>query len=228
MNLIVRPLERWPREFTPASRRKSRPFMRSNSTDAWRREAIPWADTVELLERELRFLRVTTAVLQLAIAERDVRHDGWVRADARPSHPGAIVAFEAPGKGPLSYACDAFDHWHDNVRGIAKGLEALRLVQRYGIAASGEQYVGWRAIGSGTPMPAATMTLEAAARFLIEHGEFGGEEASVEDLLDAGPDVIGAYYRAAAKKLHPDAGGDPVAFRRLGDARDLLLAHIAA
>jgi hypothetical protein len=34
--------------------------------------------------------------------------------------------------------------WQDNLRAVALGLEALRRVERYGIAQRGEQYAGWR------------------------------------------------------------------------------------
>ena len=40
----------------------------------------------------------------------------------------------------------------------------MRKVERYGITKSGQQYTGWKQLGSGTPMPAAEMTVEEAAR----------------------------------------------------------------
>src|SRR5205807_7195892 len=101
------------------------------------------------------------------ITERDLRIDGEVRADARLKHPGVIVSFIHPQVGPVIFACDKWTTWQANARGIAKGLEALRLVDRYGITQSFEQYRGWKALPSGIPMPAGEMTVEEAAKYLI-------------------------------------------------------------
>lgn len=228
MRLVHRPIEVWPGEPTPAHKRQRSPFTtRDTSSEwSWRRKDVPLSDTLELLDRELRALGVRDeAVLQVAVRERDLRLDGQLRADARPEHPGIILNFKSR-HGELSYACDTFTTWQANLRAIAKGLEALRLVDRYGIG-QGRQYTGYRAIGAGTPMPAAAMTVEDAARFLIEHGEWGDVSATVDEILDAGSDVRAAYFREAAKKLHPDAGGNPELFKRLVEARDLLEKEIA-
>ena len=72
------------------------------------------------------------------------------RANASPKSPAVVIAFESK-HGPLQYATDAFTHWQANVRAVALGLEALRRVERYGITKHGEQYTGWKQLGSGTP-----------------------------------------------------------------------------
>lgn len=217
MILRVRPIETWPGELT--KRRQTSPF------------SATYSDTLIILERELDALGSTEVVVQLAVTERDCRLDGALRADARPTHPGVIVSFETKRHGKLSYPCDTFDPssyrrqegWHQNLRAVALGLEALRKVQRYGIANTGQQYQGWKALGAGVPMPAAAMTVEDAARFLIEHGEWGGTPATVDDIVEAsGTPVVTAYFREAAKKLHPDNGGDAALFARLTEARELL------
>lgn len=112
--------------------------------------------------------------------------------------------------------------WQHNLRAIALGLEALRTVERYGIAERGQQYAGYRELGAGMAMGPATMTVEQAAAFLVEHGEFGGTPADPDELIGA-PDAVAAYFREAAKRLHPDVGGDAELFKRLTEARDLLL-----
>ncbi len=116
--------------------------------------------------------------------------------------------------------------WKENLRAIALGLEALRKVERYGIAERGQQYAGYRELPCGIELGRA-MTLEEAAEFLIEHGETGGVRATVDEFLDDGPfgpQIRAEYFRAAAKKLHPDAGGDPDLFRKLTEARELVEA----
>lgn len=233
MRLTTRPIEAWPGDLTPEGRRQVAQFSAS------------WSDTQLLLEREVRFLTEGDqrhVVLQLAITDRDVRNDGWIRADARPEHPGVIVSFDSL-HGPLRYSTDRFSHasfsvrkgqpgscrwtteripgWQCNVRAIALGLEALRKIDRYGIASGGEQYHGWRALGAGTPMPAAQMTVDEAARLLCDAtmttiGEDASDIARVSVLAMS-------LWREAAKVHHPDAGGDPEMFRRLTEARDVLI-----
>lgn len=170
-----------------------------------------WTETCDLLNREVRHLGANTYVLMLDVTESDIRQDGAVRATARPSAPAAAVAVESRTKGSLLFTCGRFNHWQDNVRAIALGLEALRKVDRYGITESDEQYRGWQALPPGTPMPAAKMTVEDAARFIV----------SVSD-GDPNTESYDSMYRRAAMKLHPDHGGNAADFDRLTEARSLV------
>lgn len=226
--LIARPIEAWPGQLTPDRDRELARF------------SAPWSDTVDLLDREVQMLGADEVVLQLAISERDCRNDGWIRADAKPKHPGVIVTFDSDA-GPLRFSTDRFSGasvwkpggtqrtpgWQCNVRAVALALEALRKVDRYGIGSGREQYVGWNALppGQSTAMGPARMTADAAARLLAEHA--ASSEAMVAGLtaklLTGGGDGVRLAYRVAAKRHHPDAGGDPETFRRLTEARDLLL-----
>lgn len=228
MRVIARPIDLWPGE--PTKHRVSAQFT------------AEWGDTLDLLEREVRALQKygrdpgVEVIMQLYLSERDCRLDGGIRANASPTGPGAIISFDSM-HGPLRYWADKYDSggymgsrrrmpgWQANVRAIALGLEALRKVERYGIAHRGEQYTGFGALPpGGIPMSAhvETMTVEDAARFLIKHGKFDdGDSTPVKNLLESDV-VVDAYYRAAAKRLHPDAGGDPEMFRRLVMARNLL------
>jgi len=139
-----------------------------------------------------------------------------------------VISFESK-YGFQSYHCDRFDHpsfarrsdspWKSNVRAIALGLEALRKVERYGIADSGQQYRGWQALGSGAPMPAATgMTHIEARDFIVDQSNWMGEF----DPYDAG--LIGMAYKMAAKLLHPDRStGDAELFKQLEEAKRVLI-----
>lgn len=135
-NLTLRPIVAWP---GPETEYRIRAPFRA-----------PWPDTLDRLTTELRFLgglRSPDTVLQVALREQDFRLDGMPRANARPTHPGVILSVEST-KGPLSFPCDRFDDWRDNLRAIALALESLRRVDRYGITRNAEQYTGWRAIES--------------------------------------------------------------------------------
>jgi len=198
--LRFRPIQQWPGALT-RSRRRS-PFEAGLSA------------TQDLLTRELRALNAKTVVIQLAIGETDLRNDGLPRASARPEHPGVILSLESP-YGPLSYPCDTFTDWQSNLRGIALALEALRKVDRYGVTKNGEQYRGWRQIESG----GSTSVAEAAA-FIGEHAD--AIEEAITGMRMGRKDFTETLYRRAAKKLHPDVGGDPELFRKLQQAKAIL------
>ncbi len=200
MRLIARPIDEWPGALTPVRQRVSSPFTAT------------WTSTLLLLEREVEMLAGPTAtiVMQLAITERDCRLDGGVRAAASPAHPGVIVAFEATRHGPLRYSTDIHDDrwlpkryltgWQANVRAVALGLEALRKVDRYGIARGGEQYRGWKAI------PASTGG-EAPGALLVR----------VADISGSLPDMK-VVYRKALIAAHPDHGGTGELLQQVMDA----------
>ena len=217
MILQHRPLLAWPGEMTKY--RKPSPF------DAG------WMPTLSLLERELTHLGARSpVVLQVAVDEGQVRLDGQLRADARPRHPGVILNFESKRLGSVAIPCDAFEEryyrsklsgWQSNVRAIGLGLEALRKVERYGIAPRGEQYTGWKALPSGIALGAGQMSVDEAARLLCE--------ATMEEVGEDPSDVsrvrtmANSLWKEAAKRHHPDVGGNPELFRRLTEARDLLV-----
>lgn len=157
MRLTIRPLAGWTGERTPATERKRYQFMRAKSS-GWGREAMPWTDTLQVLDRELAALRAESVVLQISVTERDIRLDGQLRADARPSDPAVRILFDSK-HGQLTYQCDRFATWQDNARAIALGLEALRKVERYGITEHGEQYKGWLQLEAGSPGRSPVMVL---------------------------------------------------------------------
>jgi hypothetical protein len=208
MRVTFRPIDQWPGEPTPAYQRKSKYTFKGT-----------YDSTLRLLDDELRHLDAEGLVIQLEMAEKDIRLDGMPRSNATPKGPAVIVSFESK-HGPLRYATDVFDHWHANLRAIALGLEALRKVERYGITKRGEQYTGWKQLGSGMPMPAAQMTADEAAAFVARAS--GDPNLGGFEVLQQWPEYGDAYYRDAAKRLHPDSGGSTPDFQRLQDAKRVL------
>ncbi len=197
-NLIVAPLTTWPGPLT-ASRVRS-PF---GST---------LRQTLEALTRELYYLGASNPVMEVAIDRSQFRLDGRPRAGSKASHPGVVLSLPHSDQGPLRYACDRYPAWQDNLRAITKGLEALRMVERYGITRRGEQYAGFRALPpGGVEMPAGQMTEADALAFLAEHSGY-----PVDTRTDR--ESITRAYRVAVKTLHPDRGGDTLLFQRLQDA----------
>ena len=226
MNIVYRPIEVWPGE--PTKNRQYSPFSTEKTVTTsfggykTRERGATWSRAIEVVEKEARHIAKTGSlvVVQLFLTEREIRRDGKPRADARPSQPGVIVNIESKN-GPLSFPCDTFRNWIDNLYAIGMALEALRKVDRYGVTKRGEQYTGWRAL-PGAGGSTATMTAEAAALFVAN---WSGQDA---DELLRHADIARAGYKLAAKKLHPDVGGDTHAFQQLQTAKTVLEKHHGA
>jgi hypothetical protein len=191
------PIREWPGELTRV--RKSSPFRAG------------LADTRDVLDREIWQLTTTrtqreSAELLIAVPAGALwRLDGRPRAHAVAEHPGVIFSLESK-HGHLSYPCDTFTRWEDNLRAIALALEALRKVDRYGVTKRGEQYRGFLAI-EATAAPAGWATADIALGFLIDVAY------RVESFTRA--DSPAKIVRAAKRVSHPDAGGDAAEFQRV-------------
>lgn len=206
-NMAVGPIREWPGQLTASVSRRSSPFTRNVREEGkqWtQKRAVPFTDTLALLDRELEFLGADDTELLLAIPPQKFRLDGKPYADAKAEHPGVILSFRT-NLGALSYPCDTFTTWQDNLRAIALALEALRKVDRYGVTKHGEQYRGFMAIEAPNAMPAGFTSTLAAERFIMGL------------LPDADLDGMGpaAVMRAAKRAAHPDTGGDAAIFQRV-------------
>jgi hypothetical protein len=217
MIYTFKPIVQW--QGKPTSERRNSLFRAS------------YNDTIKLLDRELAHLNAREPiVIQTYMSTRDIRIDGLPRADVRqPDNPGVIVTCEiffwngtrnAQGQRlgtyrPISFPCDKFFDWKDNLRAIALSLEALRKVDRFGVTKTGEQYKGWTAL---PPMPSNNeLTEDDAVSFISAHsGELVGYVMSNRNNLESA-------YRKAARNLHPDAGGSTEDFIRLNQSYELLM-----
>lgn len=198
-SMKVGPIREWPGGLTRESERRASPFRSTLSS------------TLKMLDKELYELVDTraqqeSAELLLAIPAGAFRLDGRPRADARAEHPGVIVSTDSR-HGHLSYPCDTFTTWQDNLRAIALALEALRKVDRYGVTKRGEQYRGFLAIES-TATPAGFATADAALAWLIDF-------AAWVPTFPGGDVAPRAVLRKAQALAHPDMGGDAAAFQRV-------------
>lgn len=191
--VYFRPITRWPGQLRSV-------FERENA-----RFASDYQGTFELVIYEARRLGADDVVVQLALSESDLRRDGLPRAHARPEHPGVILVLPDSDKGRLSFACDRYGDrnrtpgWQDNLRAIGKSMEALRAVDRWG-ATQGQQYAGF------AELPSTSTSVQEAVEFVAHHAEL-----TEEDVV-ANPERA---CRLAAKRVHPDHGGDAETFNRL-------------
>jgi hypothetical protein len=182
--------------------------------------------TVSLLKRELAHLGARNIVIQLDGDESQIRRDGYPRADGC-FRPGVIVTFDSR-HGPLSYPCDTYAYWDQNLRAIALALEALRAVDRYGVTRRGEQYTGWKKLPPGGAIT-TTMPVEEAARFMVKvvnpHAPDDVLVMRVREILAGGREAVTQWYHAAAKELHPDRpGGSTERMATLNRAKQALEA----
>lgn len=192
MSYELRPLPIWPHEETKPRRRaqfKSRGGK--NEDGRWEPGTrINWNQTLGELEYETQCLAkgsyYPVILIGVGLTEYDIRQDGAPRANARPmAHPGVEVSFDSR-YGRLTYATDVFDDWRDNVRAITKGLEALRAVERWGVAKRGQQYAGFTLLTAGPGQEELGRELVARhggikEALLATHPDTGGAQASTRD-----------------------------------------------
>lgn len=188
MKVIYRPLPEWPHEETrPRRDAQFRSGTRRHPTtgDLIPGRRVPFDETLRELTYEVDALEGTEILIGCGLAEHEVRIDGYPRANAKPPrHPGVEVTFDSR-YGRLTYATDVFRDWRDNVRAIAKGLEALRAVDRWGVTKRGEQYAGFALLTAGPSM------YDLGRRLVEEHGS----------------------VTAAMRATHPDTGGPAASVR---------------
>lgn len=193
----VAPIREWPGELTSG---RVRSLFKAGLSD-----------TLQTLDTEIRHLTDTrtqreSAELLIAIPAGDLwRLDGRPRAHAIAEHPGVIFSLDSK-HGPLSYPCDTFTSWQDNLRAVALALEALRKVDRYGVTKRGEQYRGFLAI-EATAAPAGFTTSAEALHFI---GVLAHAEPDPNNIR-----AVRAVLRAAQRAAHPDHGGSAAIFQRV-------------
>jgi len=200
LNAQFRPLDHWPGE-----RSKGRKIAQFRAT---------YPKTLDLLEYELAKLQARDVIIQVDnLTTNDIRNDGWPKGSWSPrgGNQGVVVSFESP-KGAMSFPCDRYTEWQDNLRAIALSLEALRTVDRYGVTRGNEQYRGWARLEA----PNNGMTREQARSFL----------QSLTDGAPLGPnttpELIAELCRALKIKNHPDRGGSHELFVKIGQAERVL------
>lgn len=194
-----------------------RTWLRPRPERATSQFKVTWTAALDLLDRELFMLDGAELVIEVDVREQDLRLDGTLRANARADQPAVIVAFTSK-HGPLLYRSDQYsgapsyrrggmqEPWQHNVYAVALTLEALRAVDRYGAARSGEQYRGYRQIGSGTAIVTEPpMTDDLATSLLLRAFDpTSGNPDRHAAALAAGRLDLADIIRRAQRNTHPD------------------------
>lgn len=187
-----------------------------------------FTDTLNRLEREMDLLRAKDIVIQIDTALSDIRNDGWPRSTAKVNSHGVVLTF-ASSHGPLSYRCNTYIGWEQNLRAIAMTLERLRAIERYGAVKGGQQYRGWSQLppgsnGNGPIQAGEWANVEQAAKFLWITAGWPEEQLEAVQFRRAVTDakILDGVYRDAAKEAHPDKGGTNDLMSKVNRARDFI------
>lgn len=160
---------------------------------------------VDFLQTELDRLGAKEAVLSTNL---ETRIDGLPRSgQAQPIDPGAAVYFQLKGKSHV-LACDSWDWVQCNIWAIAKHIEALRGMDRWGVGSVEQAFTGYEAL----PAPGSGTGARAWEILQIPAG------SSADEIRHA--------FNRRAKQLHPDNGGDPDQWHLLNEARRDALAQV--
>lgn len=173
--------EGWPREKSKAMR------SRFSTTFAAARQTL--LDEISRLGG--RYPTISTNV--------NLRRDGLPYANQpEPDDKGVAVYFELKGK-PMCFACDRWNKVGCNIQAVAKSIEAMRGLDRWGCSEIlNRAFDGFLMLPSGDIKPSWCHV-------------FGVAQIAEED-------AVKAIYRSLSKKHHPDHGGDPEKFRKVQEA----------
>ena len=176
-----------------------------------------YSQTLDLLEAELRHLRAKEVTVQAGY--RQVRNDGWPYSAAKPEHPAVALQYST-ANSRFVFRAFRYTRFEDNLRAIAKTLESLRGIDRWGVV-EGQQYSGFKQIEA--PTAEGKMTREAAAAWLAFFSNVSSEE------LLGSPGKLDQAFREARIKLHPDRqeSGSHEALVKTQLAYDLLKGKVS-
>lgn len=150
------------------------------------------------LMREIALLHAKHFVVSTNIP---LRRDGMPYAshqDKEPADKGAAVYFMSQSGQQMCFACDKWDRVHDNIHAIAKTIDALRGIDRWGS-------------GNMVNQAFSGFALLEAPQKLWWHVLNVSNHASEAEITEA--------FRRLAKERHPDAGGSLDAFNELVAAK---------
>lgn len=176
-------------------------------TESWRRERANFETTFararDDITREVALLTdrpLRWGGPEVVISTNTaLRRDGLPLAGQRnPDDPGVAVYFTYKGK-PMSFACDRWDKIEHNMQAIAKTIEALRGIARWGTGDMLEAaFTGFTALPA-PDVPREWWQVLGVAR-------------------DAHPDAVLMAYRRLRSEHHPDRGRDARKFDEVEQA----------
>lgn len=164
------------------------------------------------LHDEIKRLKATDLIISTNIP---VRKDGMMYADymsRKLDDPGVAIYFCYAGKS-ITMCCDQYLTVWENIYALAKGIEALRGMDRWGVSDFMDRvFTGFAALP-----PAQTQIREWWQVLAFE----SQPENTFSNWI-----AVKHNYRTLAKKLHPDAqSGDQQLFHELQEAYEIALTY---
>lgn len=155
------------------------------------------------LLQELETLGGRDVIISTNVA---LRRDGLPYANQKkPDDTGVAVYFLLNGE-QMVLACDKWIGIADNMRAIAKTIEAMRGMERWGVSQMLQRaFTGFKALPSSVTLP-------------WEELLGVGRHASTND--------IKAAYRQKSKETHPDLGGSDAKFRQVQEAYEMAMRDL--
>ncbi len=151
----------------------------------------------QFLHKELERLKASAIIVSSNIP---VRNDGMFYTDwmkRKIDDPGVAVYFKHKGKDRV-LCCDTYSYVWENTYAIGKTIEALRAIDRYGVA----DFLD-RAFTGFTALPESIVTDYKPWYQVLQVPESANEFE------------IKVAYRQLCKIHHPDMGGDAGEFQKL-------------
>jgi hypothetical protein len=184
----------WPMGWKRSTYRQQAAFGQQSSR-GWK-EALPVAKARQRLSDELDRLGASYVTLSTNV---ELRLDGQPRSNqAAPADPGAAVYFRLSGKD-IALACDKWDRVADNIAALAKHIEAMRGMDRWGVGTAAQAFAGYEALPAPDPWWQVL--------------GLSGPNVTRSDIVVA--------YRKASQAAHPDRpGGSHDRMAAVNAARD--------
>jgi DnaJ-domain-containing protein 1 len=183
----------WPDGFKRTSPidRRTAPFGKTGTTGYKSRLTI--ADGLKRLIEQLELMGAINFVISTNV---ELRNDGLPRSGRRdPDDPGAAVYFQFSGTAHC-LPCDKWDQVADNLAAIAKHIDALRGMDRWGVGDLETAFAGFKTL---PPPNGESPVNDVSTRswWIV----LGVHQSTPKN-------EVTAAYRRLAKKYHPDQGGD--------------------
>lgn len=187
----------WPigRPRTPANQRRRAKFgvqvTKQSAVDPSRSWKTKGDLTIaQARDRVLHELALMGAMWPVLSSNLRLRADELPISKQRaPDDPGIAVYFFIDGRSHC-LACDRWDRIQDNMAAIAKHVEAMRGIDRWGVGTLEQAFAGYRA---SLPPPGSD--------WRSVFGFSNGGNPTLEQVQQR--------YREKMKEHHPDLGGDP-------------------
>lgn len=193
----------WPAGWPRAKQRETAAFgtMREKAGAGYKsRSILSMDEAMKRLEAQLEALGAKDIVLS---TNQELNLRGIPRGDRPPTDPGAALYFTLRGRN-IALACDKWNRLADNIGALAKHIEAMRGMDRWGVGTVEQLFTGYTML----PAPEQWWNVLGVKRTATE--------AEVK-----------AAYRRLAAEAHPDKhDGSQAAMSRLNNARDRALEDL--